>query len=87
MTIKVDESYIDAIIEQSTELYWEPFPGVTVVAWQLPNGFVIEEMSGCIDPANYQLEIGLEIARERLKSKLWMLEGYLAKNRMAGGSE
>lgn len=87
MPVKVDESHIDEIRANVKEKYWEPFPGVTIVAWQLPSGFVISELSGCIDPENYQVEIGIDIARERLKSKLLELEGYLAKANMVGGTE
>ena len=61
------------------EHVWEPFPGITIVAWNLPNGFTISDQSGCVDPKNYDREIGVEICLEHLRDKLWMLYGFLLK--------
>lgn len=79
MKNKLTSSDIDAIQEACDEAIWEPFPGITVVAWNLPNGFTVSDQSGCIDPANYDREIGAKICREHLRDKLWMLYGFLAK--------
>lgn len=82
MTIKIPQEHIDKLIEASKEAVWEPFPGITIVAWRLPNGFVIVDESGCIDPKAYDREIGLTIAREHLTDKVWELEGYRAKQHL-----
>lgn len=42
----------------------------------LENGFEIMESSACIDPANFDFEIGKEIVEKRLENRLWELEGY-----------
>lgn len=80
MKNSLTEEDIDAIQAQCKEDVWEPFPGITIVAWNLPNGFTISDQSGCVDPKNYDREIGVEICREHLRDKLWMLYGFLLKD-------
>lgn len=53
------------------------FDKVTVVTVRLANGFVLTESSGCVDPANYDENIGKEICLRRIEDKLWELEGYV----------
>lgn len=85
MSNKIPETYIDELIEQSEEKVWEPFPGITIVAWRLPNGYTISDQSGCVDPLDYDRELGIKFAREHLKTKLWELEGYLRKQSFSYG--
>ena len=54
---------------------------VTVVSCKLPNGFVLIEASGAVDPANYDEKIGKEVCMERIENKLWELEGYVLASR------
>ena len=49
---------------------------VTIVTAKLYNGFVIVEASGAVDIENYSEEIGTEICLERIRNKVWELEGY-----------
>ena len=81
MSWKIPESEIDEIIAESDEKVWEPFPGITVMAWCLPNGYAITEQSGCVDPSEYSRELGEMYCREALKRKVWQLYGFLAKQR------
>lgn len=87
MSWKIPEWHIDEIIAASKEEVWRPFPGITVVAWQLPNGYTISAQSGVVDPAEDVPELGLKYAREHLKSKVWELEGYVRKNQWAEAQE
>ena len=48
----------------------------TVVCCTLPNGFEVTESSACVDPANYNHEIGVKICTERIANRVWQLEGY-----------
>jgi len=48
----------------------------TVVLLQLINGFEVVGVSSCVDPANYEHEVGKKYARERAITKVWELEGY-----------
>ena len=52
------------------------FGKCTIVAVQLANGFVIVESSACVDPKNYNLKTGIEICIDKIKNKLYELEGY-----------
>jgi hypothetical protein len=58
------------------------FGKVTVVAVKLPNGFVLVESSGCVDPANYDKDIGVACCMKRIEDKVWMLEGYALQDRL-----
>lgn len=48
----------------------------TVVTAQLENGFILVEASACVDPANYDQDMGESICKEHMRSRLWELEGY-----------
>ncbi len=43
----------------------------------LENGFEVTGESACVDPANYNQEIGEKIAYENAFEKIWQIEGYL----------
>lgn len=76
MIDKLTFNIIDRIEAQVDEEVMEPFPGITIVSWHLPNGFTITDQSGCVNPANYSREIGVDICRGHLRDKLWMLYGF-----------
>jgi len=54
----------------------------TVVVATLPNGFTIVESSGCVDPTNYNPELGESLCKKRIKDKIWYLEGYRLQQRL-----
>ena len=56
---------------------------LTVCALTLRNGFSVVGESACASPENFDAEIGREIARVTAKEKIWMLEGYLLKERLS----
>jgi Phage protein (N4 Gp49/phage Sf6 gene 66) family len=62
------------------------FPGttVTVCALTLRNGYVVIGQSAAASPANFSREIGCKIARADARDKIWALEGYLLRERLAG---
>lgn len=81
--IKVTEKQIDAIMEKTdfqTEMMGNK---TTVVVATLPNGFVIVESSSCVDPKNYNHDLGVKLCKERIRDRLWMLEGYLLQSIVA----
>lgn len=55
---------------------------LTVCCIELPNGFTVTGESACASPANFNAEIGRKIAFDNAKQKVWMLEGYLLKERL-----
>lgn len=47
----------------------------------LKNGFEIIGTSACVDPNNFDFEIGKKYAREKAIDQIWMLEGYLLQSK------
>lgn len=82
MTNKVTKEQLDALIVKTE--YHRLTATMTVCVLTLKNGFEVLGQSACVDPANFNQEIGENIAFEDAFEKLWMLEGYLLKNKLAG---
>ena len=74
--IRVTQAQIDALIENAEITVETIYEKVTVVTVKLENGFCLSEASGAVDPANYSEAIGKDICLERIKNRLWELEGY-----------
>ena len=55
---------------------------LTVCCMTLENGFTVTGESACASPENFDEEIGQKIAFEQARNKIWMLEGYLLKQRL-----
>lgn len=49
----------------------------------LKNGFTVTGESACASPENFDEEIGRKIARQNAVNKIWMLEGYLLKEKLS----
>jgi len=55
----------------------------TIAKALLANGFIITESSSCVDPANFNIDIGSNICKDRIYNEMWRLLGFLlqtAKN-------
>ena len=65
--------------ETQEAIFWEK---ELVVSYRLKNGFTILGRAACVDPANFDLCIGRDIARKQAEKKLWELEGYLLQNKL-----
>ncbi|MCW6831681.1 Gp49 family protein [Salmonella enterica] len=52
---------------------------VTLCIIILENGFKVEGVSACVDPANYDESKGRECAYENAFNKIWELEGYMLR--------
>jgi hypothetical protein len=72
----ISEEDIDEIVESSDIEIQTVFGKCTIVSCRLPNGFVIVESSACVSPENYNEDIGIDICMEKIKNKIWELEGY-----------
>jgi hypothetical protein len=55
---------------------------LTVCCMTLENGFTVTGESACASPENFNQEIGEKIAKENARNKIWVLEGYLLKQRL-----
>lgn len=56
---------------------------LTFCVLTLKNGFTVTGESACASPENFDPEIGRKIARENAVNKIWMLEGYLLKQKLS----
>jgi hypothetical protein len=61
------------------------FPGttLTVCCLTLANGYTVTGESACASPENFDVELGRKIARDNAKQKIWALEGYALRERLA----
>lgn len=78
----VTQSVIDELMESCDIAVTTAFDKCTIVACKLPNGFVIVESSSCVDPSNYDEDMGVDICMKNIEKKLWELEGYMLQNQL-----
>ena len=76
MNNTITQEIVDTIYNNSQKYVKTLFDKMTLVSIQLPNGFCITESSACVDPENFSMDIGYEICENRIKNKIWELEGY-----------
>ena len=73
---------IDATIK--AEAYWVvPLTTTTICALTLHNGYVVIGKAACIEPANFDADIGRKIARDDARAQIWSYEGYRLCSRRA----
>jgi hypothetical protein len=56
----------------------------TLVRVTLINGFELVEASSCVDPANYDENLGKKCCMEKIKDKIWYLLGFLLQTAVNG---
>lgn len=56
---------------------------LTFCVLTLGNGFTVTGESACASPENFDPEIGRNIARGNAIQKIWVLEGYLLKQKLS----
>ena len=78
----VTQAIVDELMESCDIAVTTAFDKCTIVACKLPNGFVIVESSSCVDPANYDEDMGVDICMKNIERKVWELEGYLLQNKL-----
>ena len=69
---QVKENMQDIIVRTLVD-FGKPTTYVTI---RMKNGFTLRESTTCVDPENYNEEIGKEICLKRLEDKVWFLLGY-----------
>ena len=83
----------DAIVAEYTFTAWnalgegvprmESLKLLTICVLVLKNGFTVTGESACASPENFDAELGAKIAKGHAKDKIWALEGYLLKSKLA----
>jgi len=78
---RITPDHIDRMIKAEQ---YHVFDGTqtTVCLLTLQNGFTVTGESACASPENFDAEIGRKIARENAREKIWLLEGYLLKQKL-----
>ena len=73
---KVTQEQINHLLDNAPtqeHVFWEK---ELVVSYLLPSGFTVTGRAPCVDPKNFDIEIGRRVAREKAEDTLWQLEGY-----------
>lgn len=73
---RVTEEYIRSRISKITYNV-VPDSTVTICNITMKNGFNVIGKSACINPVNFDINIGQDIALKDAFNKIWELEGYL----------
>lgn len=73
------------INEQIVSEDYHRFPGttLTVCCLTLRNGYNVIGESASASPENYDEEMGRRIAKDKAREKIWALEGYLLRSKLA----
>ena len=58
----------------------------TYVEVRMKNGFTVRETTTCVDPTNYNEEIGKEICLKRIENEVWKLLGFELASRLNGSA-
>lgn len=72
--------------ESPIDYYQEAHPAESLLTFcvlVLRNGFTVTGESACASPEKFDAEIGRKIARQNAVNKIWMLEGYLLKQKLS----
>jgi hypothetical protein len=66
----------------SEDYYVFPNTTFTVCLLTLKNGFNVSGESAAASLENFDAEIGKKVARDNARNKIWVLEGYLLKEKL-----
>lgn len=79
---RVTPAQVEATIKGETYTVL-PSGRTTICELTLQNGYTVRGESSCVSIENFNAELGQKIAREDAKSKIWQLEGYLLRAKLA----
>lgn len=84
--LRLTPQIIDSKIK--SEAYWiVPLTTTTICALTLQNGYVVIGKAACIEPSNFDADIGRKIAFDDARNQIWALEGYRLACRRAAMEE
>lgn len=79
----VPQERIEHLLDTAeVETFHRVFGKLTIVVAQVENGFTLVGSSGCVNPDNYDEELGEEICINQIADQLWKLEGYALSERV-----
>lgn len=74
---RVTQAMIDARIVDRNFYRLDPDETLLICVITLDNGFTVTGESACVDPENFDRQIGEKIAFDKAYDKLWPLFGFL----------
>ncbi len=79
---RVTLEHLESIVVSTK--YWHPpnCEHMTICVLTSRNGYAVVGQSAPADPANFNVELGHQLAFEDALKKLWPLEGYLLRERL-----
>lgn len=87
MKNKITKEDVDKVLA-GTQMIVETYAGkTTIIKATLPSGFVLVEHSSCVDPKNYDKDLGSKICMDKIFDKIWELEGYRLQCELADKEE
>jgi hypothetical protein len=91
----IDSIIVDQYYFKASDAQWGADPNTTALIGMhkqletltfcvliLKNGFTVTGESACASPENFDAEIGKKIAYQNAREKIWLLEGYLLKEKL-----
>lgn len=78
---RVTPERIDAVIRSAKYHVFENTT-VTICLLNLENGFQVVGESACASIDNFDPDLGMRIAFDKAKNKIWALEGYLLRQKL-----
>lgn len=81
---KVTQERINKLLDEAEtqeHIFWGK---ELVISYKLASGFTVLGRAACVDPVNFDINIGREICRENAEHKVWELEGYVLQLKVAG---
>ena len=78
---KLEESDIEKVIV--SEKYYTIGEKTTACVLTLINSYEVTGLSACVDPKNYNQEVGAPFAKRKAMDQVWALEAYLLQQQLA----
>lgn len=72
---KISPEMVESFISASEALKLDAKTALLKV--ETLSGFVQYEVSSCVDPKNFDMELGTAICKERIKNTLWLCLGFV----------
>ncbi len=79
---RVTKDHIESLVIKEQFHVFEGSSTFTSCLLTLKNGFTVHGESACASPENFNFQLGRKIARDNAVNKIWMLEGYLLRDKL-----
>ncbi|UZV39963.1 hypothetical protein LPP1_g37 [Leptolyngbya phage LPP-1] len=72
----VTKEQLEKLLDSAVTESWVVWGKEMHISYMLESGFTVTGRSACVDPANFDVELGKKYCRENAIEQLWALEGY-----------